>query len=64
MKSISSFLREVSHEMSRVVWPKKNDVFLTLVLVVIVGFILSMILLAMDYAVMLFLSRVLGVHNG
>lgn len=66
MKSPRVFLKNILNEMRYVVWPKRNDVFLTLLLVVIVGIILSVILLLMDRIVLFFLGRffVQGAGNG
>ena len=66
MKSARIFLKHIFDEMRYVVWPKRNDVFLTLLLVVIVGIILSVILLFMDSVVLFCLGKffVQGVVNG
>lgn len=64
MKNPLVFFRQVLKEMHYVVWPGKNDVFLTMILVVIVGAILSVVLFFMDSAVLFALTKVLGGKNG
>jgi preprotein translocase SecE subunit len=64
MKLSFSFLADVRREMGHVVWPKKAEIILTLILVVIVGAILSVVLMAMDSIVLLTLGQIMGGGNG
>lgn len=64
MKIVPAFFHQVLKEMGHVVWPKRNDVFLTLILVVIVGAILSVLLFFMDSAVLFVLGKILGGTHG
>ncbi len=50
--------------MGHIVWPKKAEIILTLILVVIVGAILSVVLMAMDSIVLLTLGQIMGGGNG
>jgi preprotein translocase SecE subunit len=64
MKKAFAFLADVRREMGHVVWPKKAEIILTLILVVIVGAILAVILMAMDSIVLLALNQIMGGGNG
>lgn len=56
----AGFIREVKQEGQKVTWPNRKEVVTTTIIVFIMVFIMSMILLAADWAIAAAVEFILG----
>jgi preprotein translocase subunit SecE len=54
------FIKQVRQEMSRVTWPTKNEMTVTLVMVLVLAFVASLFLLLTDTTLSYLLQLILG----